>query len=199
MAVIPYLLVAACGLKLSLSGETYEQDAKSRWQEMTIAAIALVYLVLMLLAMGFDRLLLSALILFPGTLLFFIACREQGKKVFKFWELVLFTLTAIAAITAVVSFPLSGCFQVASCFSWVGVAEGTLTDNLTNDTSLKTVLYVIFRLNSAARLPRLWILQPASTIPTNLILSWHKQTCLQRFLLLPDRMPLRCYKEQSSI
>ncbi len=102
MSLIPYLLVAAYALKLALSGETYERDSSSRNKEMAIAAIATLYSTLMLLAGGLQHLLLSALILVPGTILFFMARNEQGQKVFKFWELVLFTVTAIAAVTALV-------------------------------------------------------------------------------------------------
>lgn len=100
MSLIPYLTVAAYALKLALTRETYEQDSRSRMPEMIVAAIATFYSAFMLYAGGLDKLLLAALILVPGTLLFFIARREQGLRVFGFWELVLFTVTVIAALSA---------------------------------------------------------------------------------------------------
>jgi arginine:ornithine antiporter/lysine permease len=36
--------------------------------------------------------------------LFFLSRREQGLRVFGFWELVVFTVTVIAALTALVGF-----------------------------------------------------------------------------------------------
>ncbi len=99
MALIPYLLVAAFALKLALSRETYT-DSGSRNRELVISVIATAYAILMLVAGGLEKLLLAALILVPGTLLFFLARREQGQRVFGFWELVLFTVTVIAALSA---------------------------------------------------------------------------------------------------
>ena len=99
LALIPYLLVAAFALKLALSRETYT-DSRSRNRELVISVIATAYAMLMLVAGGLEKLLLAALILVPGTLLFFLARREQGQRVFGFWELVLFTVTVIAALSA---------------------------------------------------------------------------------------------------
>jgi arginine:ornithine antiporter/lysine permease len=100
LALIPYLLVAAFALKLALTGQTYEVDARNRTKELIVAAIAVAYSVLMLVAGGLDKLLLAGLILAPGTILFFLSRREQGLRVFGFWELVLFTVTVIAALSA---------------------------------------------------------------------------------------------------
>lgn len=100
LSLIPYLLVAAFGLKLAWTGETY-RSGERRTPELLIAGIATLYSILMLLAGGLEKLLLSALILAPGTILFFMARHEQNRKVFKFWELVLFSIVAIAALSAI--------------------------------------------------------------------------------------------------
>jgi arginine:ornithine antiporter/lysine permease len=102
MTLIPYLLVAAFGLKLAVTGETYERNSSNRSKELIVAAIATAYSALMLWAGGLDKLLLSALILVPGTILFFMARNEQRLKVFKFWEMVLFAVTVIAAVSALI-------------------------------------------------------------------------------------------------
>ena len=104
MSLIPYLLVAAYALKLALTRETYEQDASRRIPEMIISLVATAYAILMLVAGGLEKLLLAALILAPGTILFFLARREQNSRVFGFWELVVFTVTVIAALTALYGF-----------------------------------------------------------------------------------------------
>ena len=100
LSLIPYLLVAGYGLKLALSGETYEGDAGSRNKALLVSAIATSYSVLMLYAGGLKFLLLSALIFAPGTLLFFLARREQNKKLFTFAEWFIFSIIAIAALSA---------------------------------------------------------------------------------------------------
>jgi len=102
MSLIPYLTVAAYALKLALTRETYERDSRTRTREMVIALIATAYSILMLIAGGLDKLLLAALILVPGTILFFIARREQQLRIFTPVEWFVFTVAAIAAITALV-------------------------------------------------------------------------------------------------
>ena len=104
MSLIPYLTVAAYALKLGLTRETYEQDSQSRTRDMIIALVATAYALLMLVAGGLDKLLLAALILAPGTILFFLARREQQLKVFTPGEWFVFTVTVMAAITALVGF-----------------------------------------------------------------------------------------------
>jgi arginine:ornithine antiporter/lysine permease len=101
MALIPYLLVAAYALKLALTRETYERNSRSRNRELMISLLATFYSMLMLLAGGLEKLLLAALILVPGTILFFLARREQNQRVFQTWEWFVFTITAIAALSAI--------------------------------------------------------------------------------------------------
>jgi arginine:ornithine antiporter/lysine permease len=100
LSLIPYLLVAAYGLKLAITRETYEQDARNRNKELIICAIATLYSALMIYAGGLKYLLLSALIYAPGTVLFFLARREQNRKIFTFGEWFVFSLAAIAALSA---------------------------------------------------------------------------------------------------
>lgn len=100
LSLIPYLLVAAYGLKLALTRETYERDVRSRNWELIISLLATLYSALMIYAGGLKYLLLSALIYAPGTILFFLARREQNRKVFTFGEWFVFSVTAIAALTA---------------------------------------------------------------------------------------------------
>lgn len=100
LSLIPYLLVAAYGLKLALTRETYERNSRNRNRELIISLIATLYSALMLCAGGLKYLLLSALIYAPGTILFFLARREQNRKVFTFGEWFIFSIAVLAALTA---------------------------------------------------------------------------------------------------
>ena len=82
MTLIPYLLVAAYGLKLAWTGETYAADPRGRAIDWIRGAIATIYAAGMIYAGGAKFLLLSALLYAPGTALFIIARREQRKTVF---------------------------------------------------------------------------------------------------------------------
>lgn len=103
LTLIPYFLVAAYGLKLAWTGETYEVDKASHTRDFVFAIIATFYALLMLYAGGTKYLLLSAIIYVPGTLLYIWARREQRQKVFTPAEMVLFIIITIAAIVAVYS------------------------------------------------------------------------------------------------
>ncbi|MHC8306365.1 amino acid permease [Pseudomonas sp. PB3P13] len=102
LTLIPYLLVAAYGLKLAWSGESYEADARGQKQQLFIALIATLYTILMVVAGGMKYLLLSAVIYAPGSILFIMARREQNRPVFKTFERGIFIVTAIAAVLAVI-------------------------------------------------------------------------------------------------
>jgi arginine:ornithine antiporter/lysine permease len=97
MTLLPYLLVAAYGLKLAWTGETYEAGDRRRGIDWTRGAIATLYAAGMLYAGGAKFLLLSALLYAPGTILFVLARREQGASVFARLEWTLFAIVVIAA------------------------------------------------------------------------------------------------------
>jgi arginine:ornithine antiporter / lysine permease len=103
MTLIPYLLVAAYGLKLAWTGETYATGRRDRSVDWTRGAIATLYAAGMLYAGGAKFILLSALLYAPGTILFIIAKREQGKKVFTPVEWLIFGVVVVAAITGLYS------------------------------------------------------------------------------------------------
>lgn len=100
MTLIPYLLVAAYGLKLAWTGETYERDARSRSGDWMRGAIATVYAAGMIYAGGPKFLALSAILYAPGTLLYVLARREQNERLFTPPEMVVFALLVVAALAA---------------------------------------------------------------------------------------------------
>lgn len=101
MTLIPYLFVAAYGLKLAYRGETYDGEARARIIDCIRSAVATVYAAGMIYAGGPKFLLLSAILYAPGTLLFFQTKRERKEAVFKPLEAVVFAAITIAACAGV--------------------------------------------------------------------------------------------------
>jgi arginine:ornithine antiporter/lysine permease len=101
MNLIPYLLVAGYALKLVWSGETYEREPSQRRRDLVIAAGAVIYTAWLLWAAGMKFLLLSAVIYAPGTILYFLARREQHRFVFTPKEKLAFVAAGIAAVVGI--------------------------------------------------------------------------------------------------
>ncbi|SCK61705.1 arginine:ornithine antiporter / lysine permease [Variovorax sp. HW608] len=101
MTLIPYLLVAAYGLKLAWTGETYDADPRSAQSvDRVRGAIATAYAMGMLYAGGLKFLLLSAVLYAPGTVLYFLVRREQKARIFTPPEMFVFAALVLAAIAA---------------------------------------------------------------------------------------------------
>lgn len=101
MILLPYLLVALYALKLAWTRETYATDPVARRNDLFRAGVATVYAIGLIYAGGLKFLLLSTVIYAPGTILFVIARREQGHRIFTPVEWVLFWLATIGAIAAI--------------------------------------------------------------------------------------------------
>jgi arginine:ornithine antiporter/lysine permease len=98
MTLVPYLLVGAYGLKLAWTGDTYDKTPRGRTGNFVVSAIATAYAAGMILAGGLRFFLLSALIYAPGTILYFLARREQKAPVFKRAEWFVFAGVVVAAL-----------------------------------------------------------------------------------------------------
>lgn len=110
MSLIPFLLVAAYGFKVSRR-ESYETRPEGRTRDLVIAFIAVVYTAFLIYAGGMKFVLLSAVLYGPGTLLYFWARREQNAAVFtKTSDWVIFILAVVGAVVGV-----------------YGLASGTIT------------------------------------------------------------------------
>jgi arginine:ornithine antiporter/lysine permease len=100
--LIPYLFVAAYGLMIAQRGETYELRPEERQRDLILAGLAVIYTLFMIYAGGLKYILLAALLFAPGTILYYIARREQGKPVFvRTVDWVIFGLIVAAAIYGV--------------------------------------------------------------------------------------------------
>lgn len=110
MSLIPYLFVAAFGVQLAHRKMTYDVRPQERNRDLIIAGVATAYTAFMILAGGLKFLLLSALLYAPGTILYFWARKEQGRRVFGLIDWVILAVAAVGAVFAV-----------------YGLASGTIT------------------------------------------------------------------------
>ena len=102
MSLIPFLLVAAYGLKITRRGETYNERPNERGRDLTLAILATIYTAFLLYAGGIKFIVLSAVLYAPGSLLYFWARREQGEKIFtKASDFIILAVAVIAAIVGV--------------------------------------------------------------------------------------------------
>lgn len=95
--LIPYVLVAAFALKLAATRETYGPNSPERNKDLVWATLATLYTIFMLVAGGLKFVLLSFIIFAPGTLLFVLARRELGRRIFTPGELALFVVVLAGA------------------------------------------------------------------------------------------------------
>ncbi|SFM03717.1 basic amino acid/polyamine antiporter [Variovorax sp. OV329] len=98
MTLLPYLLVAAYGIKLAWTGETYKSEPRERRRDALRSAVAAVYAVVMLWAGGLKFLLLSAILYAPATALYALARREQKARLFSAAEFLVFLILLAAAV-----------------------------------------------------------------------------------------------------
>jgi arginine:ornithine antiporter / lysine permease len=110
LSLLPYLLSAGYLLKLVLTRETYSPTDAERRRDMIVAILATIYSLFLVFAGGTKFLVLSFLIYAPGTLLYLMTRREQGKQVFTTAEWVVF-----------------GVFVVGAGYALYGLITGNLT------------------------------------------------------------------------
>jgi arginine:ornithine antiporter / lysine permease len=104
LTLIPFLLAAAYALKLVLSRETYTGEAAGgRTRDLAVAVLATLYTAFLLFAAGPKYMLVSFIIYAPGSVLFVMARREQGRKPFSPTELVILAVSVIGAVIGVVA------------------------------------------------------------------------------------------------
>jgi arginine:ornithine antiporter/lysine permease len=103
LTLIPYLLVAAYAVKLTITRETYgSDDEPERRKQRVVAWIAVVYSIFLLYSAGPEYLLLACIVYAPGTLLYLVARREQGKRLFNPVEALACAVLTAAAVLGIV-------------------------------------------------------------------------------------------------
>jgi arginine:ornithine antiporter/lysine permease len=104
----PYVFSGAYALKLALSGDTYQGDGRARTRDITIGAIATLYGLWLCYAAGLSTLLLAAILFAPATLIYLIARRERGERLFTPVEAVIALALTGAAVLAVYELTTGG-------------------------------------------------------------------------------------------
>lgn len=102
LSLFPFVLAAGYALKLAVTRESYEVVPEGRTRELVIAALATVYTVFLLFAAGTEYMLVSFVIYAPGTILFVMARREQGRRLFDAKELAILAVSCVLAAVGVV-------------------------------------------------------------------------------------------------
>ncbi len=103
LTLIPFVLCAAYALKLAATRESYDDDPAGRSRDLLVAAVATLYTVFLLYAAGPKYMLVSFVIYAPGTILFVMTRREQGRRLFSPGELALLAVTVVGAVAGVVA------------------------------------------------------------------------------------------------
>ena len=103
LSLFPFVLAAGYALRLAATKEGYDERPEGRTREMAVAAIATAYTVFLLVAAGPKYMLLSLVIYAPGTVLFVMARREQGRKLFSPSETVILVVSVVGAIIGVIA------------------------------------------------------------------------------------------------
>ena len=101
LSLIPFFLSAAFALKLVMTKETYQYDTSTLNKDLLIAALAVIYTLFLVFAGGLKFLVLGFLVYAPGTVLYFMTRREQGKQLFTPLEWLVFAVALVGAIAAV--------------------------------------------------------------------------------------------------
>lgn len=101
MSLFPYFFAAAYALKLTLQREGYERDDEGLGKDKLIAVLAVIYTIFLLFAGGMKFMVLGFIIYAPGTALYYITRREQGKQLFTPAEWGVFAVSVAGAIYAI--------------------------------------------------------------------------------------------------
>jgi arginine:ornithine antiporter/lysine permease len=97
----PYVFSGAYALKLALSGETYERGGGGRNRDIVVGGLATIYGVWLCYAAGPKYLLLTTILFAPATVIYMLARRERGERMFTAGELAIAALVTAAALYAI--------------------------------------------------------------------------------------------------
>jgi arginine:ornithine antiporter/lysine permease len=101
LSLFPFLLAAGYALKLVVTRETYAERPGGWRRDLVVAGLATLYTTFLLFAAGPKYMLLSFVIYAPGTILFVVNRREQGRRLFVGYEVVILVVSVIGAVVGV--------------------------------------------------------------------------------------------------
>lgn len=102
LTLIPFLLAAGYAFKLAFTRETYPAG-ESRTRDLVVGLLATIYTAFLLYAAGPKYMLISFVIYAPGSVLFVMARREQGRRLFSPVELVILLVSIVGAVIGVIA------------------------------------------------------------------------------------------------
>jgi arginine:ornithine antiporter / lysine permease len=103
LSLIPFVLAAGYALKLVITRETYVIGEGGRTRDAIVSGLATIYTIFLLYAAGVKYMLLALIVYAPGSVLFVMARREQGRKLFSPGEAVILAASIVGAIVGVIS------------------------------------------------------------------------------------------------
>jgi arginine:ornithine antiporter / lysine permease len=103
LTLIPFLLAALYAVKIGTRGEGYAPGDPALRRELTFAVLASAYTTFLLFAAGIKFVLVSFIVYAPATILFVMARREQGRRVFSPVELGILAFSIAGAVVGVVA------------------------------------------------------------------------------------------------
>lgn len=103
LTLVPFFFAAGYALKLAVTRESYAENPQGLRRDLTIAALATIYTAFLIYTAGLRFLLVSLIIYAPATLLFVMARRERGRKLFSPPELVILAVSVTGAVVGVVA------------------------------------------------------------------------------------------------
>jgi arginine:ornithine antiporter/lysine permease len=103
LSLIPFLLAAAFAVKIAVRPDALTVGAHDSRGELVVAGIATVYTAFLLYAAGMKFVLVSFIIYAPATVLFVMARREQGRRLFSPAELVILAVSVAGAVLGVIA------------------------------------------------------------------------------------------------
>jgi arginine:ornithine antiporter/lysine permease len=99
--LVPYLLSGMYGMKLTITGETYNKNPKGRKKDIFIATVCTIYAIWLVYAAGIENLLAVSILYAPGILLYAKVQQENGKKVFNNqFDIAVFAVITVMAVIA---------------------------------------------------------------------------------------------------
>ncbi|MCW6008284.1 basic amino acid/polyamine antiporter [Micromonospora sp. CPCC 205371] len=101
LTLIPFLLAAAYAVKVAL-GRT-PAGPRGPTRELAVGLLATIYVAFLLFAAGLKFVLVSFIIYAPATVLFVMARREQGRRLFSPAEFVLLLVSIAGAVVGIVA------------------------------------------------------------------------------------------------
>jgi len=103
LTLIPFLLVTLYAVKLAVTKESYTERPQGLRKDLIIGVLATIYTVFLLYAAGPKYILVSFIIYAPASVLFVMARREQGRKLFSPAELVILAVSILGAVVGIIA------------------------------------------------------------------------------------------------